>query len=355
MAMFNDNSSLTIVLTTFNRADKLDKLLNYYFITKINYKIIISDCSKEEIILLNKKIISKYMSSLNIIHLILPNSYCIYEAFYHGLLEVETPFIVWSADDDFLIGKALAESVSFLEQNNEYVASQGKQLFFTQKNNLILFGKLTMVNNSIEGSDAKERILNTISKKDRYYSPKTVFAIMRTELTKKIYNDVLSLGLDHNNTEGLVNRLILISGKIKLLNSIYIVREHGNDNSGLVAKIRYTKIINNLYGFKSFYELNINEKTIISDKALMTKESYKESKLRIKFLSIKYILINSKLREIEAEKIFNKWFDFFSVSKNQTNNKYIDGLSLLLNTIFYNIYPFGRVKMIRKILKNEIK
>ena len=349
------SSKLTIVLTTYNRSEKLELLLNFYLLTNVRCRIIVTDCSTDNHLFNNKLLLSKFSEHLRIEHLILPSDYCNYEAFYHGLNNVFTPYVVMSADDDFLIIKALLKSVDFLEKNSNHVACQGKQFFFTKKYNHILFGKSYMVESSIDGSTAELRIESTMVNNHRFYAPKSVFSVMRSDMTKKIYFDALSLGLDHSNTEGLVNRLLLISGKIKLLSSLYIVREQGIHNAGLIAKIRYTKIINNLYGFKSFYELNINEKTIISDKALKIKESYKESKLRIKFLCIKYILIHSKLREIEAEKTFNKWFDFFSVSKNQTNNKYIDGLSLLLNTIFYNIYPFGSVKMIRKILKNEIK
>ena len=352
MGMYN--SKLTIIITTFNRSEKISQLLAFFAKTKVNSKIIISDCSFEENVILNNAIIDEYVNILDIYHLILPSRYCNYEAFYYALNSVDTKYVVLSADDDFLIYKSLLHSVIFLEKEPSYVACQGKQFFFTKKYNHILFGKSYMVERSIDDSTAELRIESTMIKNDRFYAPKSVFSVMRSDMTKKIYFDALSLGLDHSNTEGLVNRLILISGKIKLLSSLYIVREHGMHNAGLIAKIRYTKIINNQFGYQSFQDLNLNEKIIVSDKELKIKESYKETKLRIKFLCIKYILNHSKLREIEAEKIFNKWFDLFSVSKNQTNNKYIDGLSLLLNSIFYNIYPFGRVNMIRKILKKKL-
>lgn len=353
MVMSNDNSRLTIVLTTFNRIDKLDKLLNYYFVTKINYKIIISDCSKDEIILLNKNVISKYSSSLNIIHLIFPNSYCNYEAFYHGLFQVQTPFIVWSADDDFLIGTALAESVSFLEQNNEYVTAQGKQLFFTRKYNQILFGKSFMVDKSIESPSVEERIINSIEGKDRFYAPKTVYSVMRTDLTKKIYNDVLSLGLDHNNTEGLVNRLLLVSGKIKLQPFIYIVREHGEHNVGAIAKIRYTKIINNKYNLKSFKELNINETNIISDNDLKDNKSYTESIKRIKFLCVNYIMQYSSMDYQKATDLFDLWNKYFTNRVKSNKSSFFLRFNLFFYSLFFNLYPFGSVVTVKRILKTK--
>ena len=211
------NSKLTIIITTFNRAEKISKLLAFFAKTKVKSKIIISDCSFEENVILNNAIIDEYVNILDIHHLILPSSYCNYEAFYYALNSVDTKYVVLSADDDFLIYKSLLQSVIFLEKEPSYIACQGKQFFFTKKYNHILFGKSYMVESSIDGSTAELRIESTMVNNHRFYAPKSVFSVMRSDITKKIYFDALSLGLDHSNTEGLVNRLLLISGRIKLL------------------------------------------------------------------------------------------------------------------------------------------
>jgi len=345
------SSKLTIVLTTYNRSEKLEQLVNFYLVTNVRCRIIVTDCSTDNHLVNNKLLLSKFSEHLRIEHLILPSDYCNYEAFYHGLNNVFTPYVVMSADDDFLIIKALLKSVDFLEKNLDYAACQGKQIFFTKWNNKILFGKSYMVDTSIDGSTAELRIENSMINNDRFYAPKSVYSVMRTGLTKNIYFDALSLGLDHNNTEGLVNRLLLISGKIKLLPSLYIVREHGIHNAGIISKIRYTKIINNQFNLKSFPDLDLNEKIIISDKELQHKESYKESIARIRNLCVKYILLNTNMEIQNASMLFEKWNNFFKDRNKKSTSRLYLRLSLLVNSIFFNLYPFGSVIKIKKILK----
>ena len=125
---------LTVIITTFNRSQYLERLLRYFKKCDLEFKIFIADASEESSLEKNKEIVTKYSKSLNIDHHIWQCSCDTYEAMFWSLEKVTTKYVVLTAEDDFLIPKGLNCGVEFLENNPSYISVQGKQLGFQTTN-----------------------------------------------------------------------------------------------------------------------------------------------------------------------------------------------------------------------------
>lgn len=242
------NKVLTIVLTTFNRPQYLSRLLNYFCGSIVKHRIIIADASKLPHLERNKEIIDSISNVLNVHHLVWDSSTDGYEVVVRSLEQVKTRYVVWVADDDFVVPPSLDSVIEFMDSNTSYEAAQGKQIQFTTFSDgpystSLKTAPLSMVDFSVEGASAVERIRKRMSQNTRLSAPKTVYSIMRTSNALRLYKEVLALGLDYSNTEGLMNQMLLLSGNIKLIDRLYIARQYGTSNAAVRAHSRFVPII----------------------------------------------------------------------------------------------------------------
>ena len=128
-------SNFSLIIPTYNRPNRLRRLLDYYNKYGKNFNIIVADSSSNENKKLNKKSVLIF-SNLSIIYLDNYSSkintfYKIPDASNH----VDTKYSVLCADDDFITADGIYKSVDFLEKNSDFSVVQGKFIAFSIKNN----------------------------------------------------------------------------------------------------------------------------------------------------------------------------------------------------------------------------
>src|SRR5437867_1395368 len=107
---------LTIIIPTINRPHFIKRLLHYYSSIATPLAILIGDSSQGDIAQEVRKQIEHYQNRLNVhyydcAHL---NDSQTIKALVHW---AKTPYIVFVADDDFLVPRGLEQCVHFLEHN----------------------------------------------------------------------------------------------------------------------------------------------------------------------------------------------------------------------------------------------
>lgn len=313
---------LTIILTTFNRPQHLLRLLNYFCSYNVKHPICIGDASKPTHLERNKDIVSSVSRVLNVQHQIYDSSTDTYEATFRCLEQVETRYVVVAHDDDFVVPTTLDAIVDFMERNPSYESAQGRQISFRTGTNgahsaTIEIGPLAMVDFSVEAASAAERIRKRVSQKTRRPAPKTFFSVMRTATALRLYKEVLSLGLDFQNVEGLMDRMVLLAGNIKLLDRLYIAKQYDSSTSDYHGNQgRYASIITQSSTGKLYEPLvdkRGNEKVSHMSYAV---DLVVDPLFQIKYERIVTCLANELSRQDgisvdESRKIINYWYWYF--------------------------------------------
>src|SRR3989344_5577464 len=145
---------VTIVIPSYNRHRQLNRLLEYYSHYRI--PIIVADSTKSVFPNRNKYENVKYYHYPN-----LPYAHklpLIYK-------KVKTKFVLFCADDDFVIPSAIKECVQFLEKNSDYNSAHGHYIFFEDKKTDIVAYPfyLSVVDLDINASEPLERVRQILS------------------------------------------------------------------------------------------------------------------------------------------------------------------------------------------------
>lgn len=239
---------LTIIATTFNRPRYLSRLLNYLGAYNLKYPVFVADASESTHLERNKETIRSLSTVLTVRHLVWDRWAENYEVLFRSLEQVDTEYVVWLPDDDFIVPSALDSVVEFMNRNPSYEAAQGRQILFTTSSGgpystSPKIAPLNMVDFSVEGASASDRIRKRMAQNTRLGAPKASLAVMRTANALRLYREVLALGLDHSSTEGIMGQLVLLSGNIKLIDRLYIARQYDSANLANHAHVRYVPII----------------------------------------------------------------------------------------------------------------
>lgn len=213
---------LTIMIPTMNRSDFLIRLLNYYADTGYKHWISIGDSSDPEHVEKTKNAIKNIGGRLKVIYNEFPglnDAECMQQI----VKTVSTPYVVFVADDDFLVPNGLEKCISFLENNQDYNSAHGIANVFTLQSSAP-YGKFVSSYNyrlpSIEAETASQRILDHLSN----YSV-ALFCVHRIESWKDMYADITP---KHFAAEMLPCCLSVIHGKVKQLDCFYLVRQNHN-------------------------------------------------------------------------------------------------------------------------------
>lgn len=239
---------LSIVITTYNRPEHLRRLLRYFRNAGVRHSIYLGDASAPASFELNAALARSLADWMDIRHIVMDISTDYFEVLYRCLEEVETEFVIHMADDDFIVPSSMELGVEFLRRNPDYESVQGRQVLFSTVSDapcssIRRVRPLNMVDFTVKGKSALERIRARISQKTRLPAPKTVYSAMRTKTALRLYREALALGLDHSNTEGTMNQMVMLAGNIKLMNRLYIARQYHRDNAAQRAAYNYVPVI----------------------------------------------------------------------------------------------------------------
>jgi len=214
---------LTIVIPTASRCIFLNRLLNYMCLAKFNCKIIVADSSHSTDLQTNIHLVKQLSSELNIKHISYPKEFDIYHKSDLATQEVKTPYVVITADDDFLILNALNEAVCLLEKNNDYSAVQGVGLVFNIESG-VYYGEIQNINcehiKAIGHNSASQRLIEHL----KNYGA-TWYSVHRTSQLKVNLKKTIELKLDFRFSELFPSSLSAIQGKCIKIPSLFNIRQ----------------------------------------------------------------------------------------------------------------------------------
>lgn len=163
----------TVIIPAHNRPERLQRLLDYYRGTGV--KILVPDSST--------KFFTGTYDPAQVTYLHWPGM--------HFLLKIKeilplisTPYVLYCADDDFAVPKAIDRMTDFLDQNPDYSTAQGHYLTFTPRKGGVDFYPRYIRNFDcrIVGATAAERLPQM---KGMYAS--MLYGVTRTEIFRSMY------------------------------------------------------------------------------------------------------------------------------------------------------------------------
>jgi len=117
-------TKITILILTYNRPNRLKRLIDYYSGYNIDYNIIIADSSSTENKVLNKETISSF-PNLKILHLdVYSDKINPLHKLVDAIKYTKTKYCLFGADDDFITPNGINQSVDFLENNQDFTVAQ---------------------------------------------------------------------------------------------------------------------------------------------------------------------------------------------------------------------------------------
>ena len=221
---------LTIVIPTKNRSQFLSRALGYYREVGCPFPILLGDSSDAEHLESTKRSIEEIGDGLEVHHLIDPGAKGVNAAgwqtdfFLRDLLDhVETPYVALYADDDFAVVKNLSHAVDYLEAHGEYSFVCGHASLFTLESGtasgqLVKMGRYLQRGYDDHSPSVRlNRLLTDYSVLE--------YGVSRTQEKQYRWNKVFEAEVD-NLTGELINCcLVVLQGKVKLLDRLLLVRQ----------------------------------------------------------------------------------------------------------------------------------
>lgn len=167
--------SLTIVIPSKGRPEKLRALLRYFQLAGIDYKILVLLSGDEDT--LSKEI----FFSLDVTFLQYDKDADFYHKVREGLRQITTPFVAMCTDDDLVLRDGLSKSAGFLLQNQDFSACQGYHAMFLEEANTVNLASIAYYTPSLLSDLPFDRFKDLISR----YQP-VCWAVFRTECMLKI-------------------------------------------------------------------------------------------------------------------------------------------------------------------------
>jgi glycosyltransferase domain-containing protein len=138
----------------------------------------------------------------------------------YGVQQVTTPYMVFAADDDFLVHDAIQASVSFLESNPDYGMCHGYCLMYlTLASSVCYYRRDKKVCEDYSSERAEDRVLDFMQ---QYIPP--FYAVHRVELLRDWYT-VMPQNTSFEWQEIGHAYYMLASAKARMLPIPYVVRE----------------------------------------------------------------------------------------------------------------------------------
>lgn len=213
---------LTILIPTRNRWGFLARLLHYYADAGLTHRIRVGDSSDPDRSPEAEAVLASVAGRLDVECRPYPgadNFACI-----AGLLDrVSTPYVAWSADDDFLVPRALDQAVAALTARPEVSAVHGAAALFgvaTGQPHGPVAWTSSYRQEALEHDRASARLIAYMSA----YFP-IIYSVHRTENLQWCYRRVVELRLDNVFGELLPSCLPVVRGKIAKLQNLYMVRQ----------------------------------------------------------------------------------------------------------------------------------
>ena len=220
---------LTVVLITHNRPAFLRRALQYY--SSLPCKVLVLDSSPERP--------EGDFSAVDYQHLPQFAYWGMQAKLTYGVAQLTTPYMVFAADDDFILHESLAESVRFLEANRDYGLCHGYCLMY-----LALAGSVSYyrrdkkICEDYASERAEDRVLDFMH---QYVPP--FYGVCRTSIIQDWYA-ALPAGTSFEWQEIGHTYYLLANAKARILPIPYVVREinvgFSDHNTDVYHSLSYT-------------------------------------------------------------------------------------------------------------------
>ena len=213
---------LSILIPTRNRWGFLGRLLRHYSHFGMPYPIFIGDSSDPDQCLESESVLKEVSGRLNVDVRLYPGVSNLATGL--DLLErVSTPYVVSTADDDFLVVRGVRKAMDFLEEYPDYSTAHGDAILFSVSDDKP-YGRLTSVGRYPQHSVERECGAKRLMEHLKAYKP-TVHSVHRTDHLRDSYRRVIELKMDNNFGELAPSCIPTIRGKVKKLKTLYMVRQ----------------------------------------------------------------------------------------------------------------------------------
>jgi len=192
----------------------------------MEYPILLADSSDDTLAKENQLIIRKF-PNLNIIYQKFPNSIHPMEKISKAADYLETPYVVYIADDDYLNIEVIPKMITFLEENDDFSLVHGKYFGFEYNHDKIETRKIYQII-----SREEEEGINRISQNFSNYKLLLLHAIQRTDEFKQIW-EITALNSNNFRFGELLSSAISLSfGKSRCMDIPYEIREINTSSLG---------------------------------------------------------------------------------------------------------------------------
>ncbi|MDQ7096256.1 TIGR00180 family glycosyltransferase [Desulfosporosinus sp. PR] len=234
------DDKITIVIPTYNRSYYLNRTLN--FINNYKYlkpKVLVLDSSEEGNAIANEKSIEKY-TSYQIVYKRYSSNIRLIDKFDIALLElVNTEYVIFCFDDDYLTEEGILESIKILDSDKALFSVKGKNLYYPiSSENLIEYDWFeTLIDNNP---------IDRLKKITQGFVANLVFQVFRTKEYKELqfFRSNINKLLPKNETfdEYLYHFLKIITGKIKKINVDLNIRDQSIPRTQIVKNFPHLVI-----------------------------------------------------------------------------------------------------------------
>jgi O-antigen biosynthesis protein len=212
--MKNYKKELTLILLTHNRKKFLERSISYY--SKFPFKFLILDSSTVS----NKVLLEKYVAEdIEYVHYHSDAYGDVIKKIKYGLGLVETPLVLFVADDDFTLLEGVLDCVEFLDGNHDYSMCHGySMMYLADASEVHYFQYARKISGDYVGAK-EDRIIDFMSE----YNP-PFYAVQRTGLLRNWFESVYDeISFEFNEFGHAFQMLNL--GNARVLHIPFLVRE----------------------------------------------------------------------------------------------------------------------------------
>ncbi|NUT81561.1 TIGR00180 family glycosyltransferase [Pseudomonas brassicacearum] len=203
----------TVVVISHNRSAFLRRTLHYYSSYPCSVLVLDSSVERDEQI-------ARDFPSVDYRHLPQFTYKGLQDKLVYGVNQVTTPYMVFAADDDFLLHDALTESVEFLEANPDYGLCHGYGIMYLScATEVNYFRRDRKVHEDYNSELAEDRVIRFM---DQFLPP--FYAVTRTDLLQQWYG-LLPPGTSFEWQEIGHTFYLLACAKARILPIPFAVRE----------------------------------------------------------------------------------------------------------------------------------
>ncbi|AZE47514.1 Glycosyl transferase, group 2 family [Pseudomonas chlororaphis] len=226
------NEQLTVVLISHERPAFLRRAVRFY--SSLPCRILVLDSSAEAL-----PGVAGQFANVDYQHLPQFGYWGIRAKLAYGVQQLQTPYMVFAADDDFLVHDALHKAVAFMDANPDYSLCHGySMMYLALANGVSYYRRDKKVCEDYSADRAQDRLMDYMS---QYLPP--FYAVQRTAILRDWYDampeDTIFQWQEVGHTWYMLAR-----GKARILPIPYVVREinyqHSDHNTEIFHSLAYT-------------------------------------------------------------------------------------------------------------------